>query len=770
MSRLIKYVTALLILIGSVYFLFFSIPSHLSKHSYSPSVSDKNNLIVSARVSIDGQWRIQSNQGIPEKFKIAITTYEDRSFYHHFGISVKGLIRALVQNIKKNKIFSGGSTITMQLMRMNAQHKKRSLKNKASEMLMALRTEMTYSKDSILHMYTANAPFGSNVIGIEAASIKYFGHTSTELSWSEAATLAVLPNAPAIIFPGKNQLRLKQKRNALLQKLYDCEYLTKIDYESSILEPLPQKIYSFPNDAYHLLDACLKTNKTSQKNFNTYIHHDLQLKAQQILQQHKLNYYANEIHNAAILIIDVKQNKVIAYSGNIEEKNNTFQNNVDIIQSQRSTGSLLKPYLYAYMLQSGDLLPSQLIADIPTQISGFTPQNYALTHDGAVPAKNALARSLNIPAVRLLKQYGVNKFLDNLKELGFTTFNRNADDYGLSLILGGGESSLYELSSIYAGMARKLQNLEFKNFARLYDGELQKEIANNNLSKGAIYQTFEAMLDVTRPDMDVYWRRFGKSRKIAWKTGTSFGYRDAWAIGLTPDYVVGVWIGNATGEGRPNLTGIDMAAPILFETFNLLPEKSNWFSQPKDAFETIQICEKSGYPVSIHCAGQKKIERVSVALHVLPCQFHKTIQTDTSLNYRVTQECSSNNIRQTKWFVLPPAMEHYYVLNHADYKRLPPWRRDCEGNIGMNMELIYPENNAKIYIPKEIDNTNGQSIFELAHRNKNANVFWYLDGGFIGKTSLKNQMAIYAKKGKHTLTVTDDSGQTITINFEILNQ
>ncbi len=766
----LKFTLAFILVGTSIYFLFFLLPKNLINTNDSPSVTDDQGQIISARVAKDSQWRIHTQQAISEKFKIALLTFEDKNFYNHLGVSLKGLLRATQQNIRKRKIYSGGSTITMQLMRMSAQHKRRTIAHKIKEIILAYRTEMAYSKDSILELYIRLAPFGSNVVGIEAACMKYFGHACSDLSWSEAATLAVLPNSPGIIFPGKNQLQLEKKRNALLEKLFLLKHIDLESYHSALKEPLPQKIYQFPDDAYHLLDACIKKNKDKKRNFSTAVKGDLQLKVQQILQQHKPQYYANAIHNAAILIIDVKKNQVITYIGNISEPSNPYQNNVDIIQSNRSTGSLLKPYLYAHMLQAGELLPRQLIADIPTQISGFTPQNYALTYDGAVPAKNALARSLNIPAVRLLKAYGVQKFLDDLKHLGFTSFTRSADTYGLSLILGGGESTLYELSAVYTSMAQRLQGLNYSHLPRLFDSEPQITSPSPKIEQGAIYQTFEAMLDVARPDMDVYWKRFGKSRKIAWKTGTSFGYRDAWAIGLTPDYVVGVWIGNATGEGRPNLTGIDMAAPLLFETFNLLPEHTNWFLKPNKAFETILVCEKSGHPVSIYCDAKIPTDKIKGPLQVPPCPYHKSIQTDRNANYRLNMDCAEAAMQQVNWFVLPPAMEHYYRLNHSDYKPLPPWKKECETSLGNNMELIYPEPQAKIYIPKELDNTNGQCIFELAHRNKNATIFWYLDHLFIGKTSQKNQMAIFAKKGFHQLTVTDQAGQTINCSFEILNK
>jgi penicillin-binding protein 1C len=327
------------------------------------------------------------------------------------------------------------------------------------------------------------------------------------------------------------------------------------------------------------------------KSVKTTLDLELQKQVNAIITTHAKNLKASEIHNAAVIVADVRTGTILCYIGNTKaEQGQDHGNDVDVINASRSTGSLLKPYLYAEMLNSGELLPSMLVPDIPTQIGGFSPKNFNLTYDGAVPAWRALARSLNIPTVKLLQQHGVEKFHQEIQDLGMTTINRPASHYGMSIILGGAEGKLSEMAGIYASMARSLNNYNLYNGAYFKNDyrpltyvakEVENEkIKSQKLMAGSIWLTFEAMAEVSRPDLDASWKRLSGGRKIAWKTGTSFGFRDGWAIGVTPDYVVGVWAGNADGEGRPGLTGITAAAPILFDVFGLLPQKSSWFAEP----------------------------------------------------------------------------------------------------------------------------------------------------------------------------------------------
>lgn len=434
------------------------------------------------------------------------------------------------------------------------------------------------------------------------------------------------------------------------------------------------------------------------------------------------------------------------------------------------------------MLNDGVLLPNTLVPDIPTQIGGFTPQNFNLTYDGAVPAKRALARSLNIPCVRMLQQFGLEKFHLRLKKFGMNTFSRPANDYGMSLILGGGEGKLIEMCGSYAAMARTLKhynssgNYYENEFAQPYYISSKKNSEKNisfspTINAAAVYLTFEAMAEVARPDIDASWQRLGSGQKIAWKTGTSFGFRDGWAIGLNSDYVVGVWTGNADGEGRPGLTGISTAAPLLFRIFGILPKTNSWFAVPYKDMKKIEVCRKSGYRASIYC--DDKIEQYipKNSENTGPCPYHKLINLDAEGKYRVNADCCSpSEMKQQPWFILPPAIEHYYKTKNAFYSTLPPWKSNCNVSTGRAMEMIYPRVNAKVYVPVELSGEQGKAVFELAHRNPNAAVFWDLDGIFLGSTAQFHQMPLNPEKGKHILTVTDDQGESLTIPFEVVSE
>ena len=406
-----------------------------------------------------------------------------------------------------------------------------------------------------------------SIVGLEAASWRYFGRSPAQLSWAESATLAVLPNAPALIFPGKNQKLLLEKRNRLLNKLFEKKIIDEETYSLAIQEPLPQKAFSIPNAAPHLLNRSIAENGEG-KRISSSLEFGLQKEVTRLVNDHAISWRGNEVHNCAALVLDIEKGTVLAYVGNSKSVNNEDHGNqVDVIAAPRSTGSLLKPFLYAGMLSDGVLLPEMLVPDIPTQLGGFTPQNFNLTYEGAVPASRALSRSLNIPCVRMLQQFGLEKFHHLLGNLGLHSFNRPASEYGMSLILGGGEGKLMEMCGAYAAMARTLTFFnktgkycvnEFRNPEYLLANQSKDETEKfpRVLSAASIYLTFEAMADVSRPDIDASWQRLASGQKIAWKTGTSFGFRDGWAIGLNNKYVVGVWVGNADGEGRPGLTGI----------------------------------------------------------------------------------------------------------------------------------------------------------------------------------------------------------------------
>jgi penicillin-binding protein 1C len=480
-------------------------------------------------------------------------------------------------------------------------------------------------------------------------------------------------------------------------------------------------------------------------------------------------------------VLDVKTGKALCYVGNSgSEKDLEHGNNVDVINAPRSTGSVLKPFLFAFMLNEGLILPNTLVADAPTQVGGFVPQNYNLTYDGAVPAKRALSRSLNIPAVKMLQVYGIEKFNSNLKRLGMNTLDYPPSHYGLAIILGGAEGSLWNICGMYASMARLLNNSSSRSSVNevshirepIYMEEEKPKPETDKqkitfLDPASIQLTFDAMVEVARPDEESSWQSFTSSHPIAWKTGTSFGYRDAWAIGVTPGYVIGVWAGNASGEGRPGLTGIGAAAPIMFDIFNLL-RKNEWFKSPESVFKETKVCALSGHRKSMYCPDSYTQRIPKAGLNSLPCPYHRLVHLDKTRTYRVNSNCESvDNIVNESWFVLPPSLEWFYKSKNPNYKTLPPFKTGCNMS-NQFMEFIYPKDNASIYVPLELDGSVGKTVFRIAHRNKNTRIYWHLDENFAGTTYGIHELGFNPSPGNHIITAVDENGESITEHFEII--
>ena len=758
---------------------YFSLPKTLFQEPYSTVIESKEGELLGAKIARDWQWRFPAQDSIPNKFKKCIVYFEDEYFYKHPGFNPVAMVNAIKQNRKAGKVVRGGSTLTQQVIRLSRKGKGRTYFEKIVEIILATRLEFRHSKNKIIELYAAHAPFGGNVVGLEMASWRYFGVQSHQLSWAESATLAVLPNAPSLIYPGKNQFKLLKKRNTLLLKLKSEGIIDTQTYELAIDETLPQKPYDLPQIAPHLLQRVAKNQEGTR--LITTLDLALQNRVNQIAKYYYNQYKQNEVNNLAIIVIDVQNRNVMSYVGNSPTDLN-HQKDVDIIDAPRSTGSILKPLLYAAMLDEGEILPNTLIADIPTQISGYTPQNFNLTFDGAVPAHRALSRSLNIPSVLMLQSYGVNKFYEELQKFKLRDISKHPDHYGLSLILGGAESNLWDLCRTYAGMSSTVNyfnenngNYRTNEFTELnYDHNFSPDFGFNSKQKtilgaGAIWQTYNAMEEVNRPEGDEAWKFYDSSLKIAWKTGTSFGNRDAWAIGTNSRYVVGVWVGNASGEGRPTLTGVTSAAPILFDVFNLLP-RQKWFATPLQDLAEVEICKLSGHLAQDDCPKIKQLVPLKGKTTSI-CPYHKTVHLDISGKFRVNSSCENiENIITKKWFVLPPVMEWYYKNQHIEYLSLPPFKENCTGTITASMDFIYPKTNNKIYLTKNFNSEVQPVILKIAHSNRETEVFWYVDNVYKGSTKTFHEMPIMPTEGFHYITVVDESGYEIKKKIEILRE
>ena len=693
----------------------------------------------------------------------------------------------------------------MQTIRL-ARNKPRTLGEKVVEMIWATRLEFRTSKEEILSMYVSHAPFGGNVVGLDAAAWRYFGHSAEDLSWAESAMLAVLPNAPAMIHLSKGRKTLLSKRNRLLKQLFEEEIIDTSTYELAVSEPLPDEPHPLPQIAPHLVSRFyqerngLYTRSTIDRGIQSHI--------ESLAERWSNEFNRSDIRNLAILVIDIPTNQVVAYCGNVHFDRKQGGSQVDVIQAPRSTGSILKPFLYNAMLQEGSLLPKMLLPDVPVNINGFTPQNFSMQFEGAVPASEALARSLNIPAVTMLQRYGVPKFHHLLQQMEFKTINRTASHYGLSLILGGAEATLWDVTNAYAQMGRSLSSspsptvsqgkeaqilLETENTEQInndtkqtsrnhksnHNKQEKREQSNSSplsveedseettsAKTGAAWLTLSALTEVNRPE-EIDWKSIPSMQTIAWKTGTSYGFRDAWAVGVTPRYTVGVWVGNATGEGKPGLVGAQTAGPVLFDIFSYLPS-SPWFERPTGVFVDAEICRQSGHLKGRFCEETDTVLILPAGLRTEACPYHHLVTLSADESHRIYENCANTEPTiQKSWFALPPVWEWYYKQHHPEYKPLPPFKAGCGEDSFQSMQFIYPPMNAHIKLPKQLDGRKGFLTVELAHSNPNATIFWHLDDTYQTQTQDFHKISLQPAPGKHSLTAVDGEGNTVSTTFFI---
>ncbi len=761
----------------------FALPRTLFDDPVSTVIEDTKGNLLGAHIANDGQWRFPVSDSLPDKFSTCVIVFEDKRFRTHIGVDVRSLGRAVWQNLQSGHIVSGASTISMQVIRMSRDNPPRTLWQKGVEILLAIRLEWRYSKDQILNLWASHAPFGGNVVGLETASWRYYGKSSHFLSWAEAATLAVLPNSPTLIHPGRNRTDLIEKRNRLLKRLQESGYLTEEGYRLSLLEDLPEKPLPLPRLAPHLLDRIV--HKKGEGRWVVTIDKTIQENVIRLATSHQKKLAGNGIHNLAVLVVETNSGKVVSYLGNPPGIGKNHSPEVDLIQAPRSPGSLLKPILYSLALEQGLILPKQLLADVPCFFNGFKPENFYENYSGAVAAQQALRRSLNIPFVFLLQKYGVPGFHKALQDWQFSYVNQKPDHYGLSLILGGCEVNLWQAVGWYSSLGRMVGH--HYTYQAEYDWKdwklphyIEDTTANKHLAElqadpflvgaGAGWYTLQALQKLERPSTEGSWEQFRSSRRIAWKTGTSFGFRDAWAIGVTPDYTIGIWVGNADGEGRPGLIGIQAAAPLLFDILKILPNRqSPWFEQPFDDCKQVEICTQSGFLASTICP-KDSVWIPASGIQASVCTYHQRIHLNDTGDRRVNRSCAGNDGLHThSWFSLPPLQAHYYQARHPEYQKMPTWSVHCENhNNEQLMQWIYPRHSGKIQLPRDWEGDVNGAVFSITHQNLKKQVFWHLDNRFLGSTTGQHSMQILTGKGLHHIVVEDEDGLRLEKWFELV--
>ncbi len=749
-------------------------PSLPESEEYSAVFLDADERVLRVFLNPDEQWILPrlEPEAIPAKLEAAVLVSEDRYFYRHPGVNPFSIVRALIQNIREGRIVSGGSTITMQLARI-LDPKPRTIPAKIVELLQALRLETRYSKRGILSLYLSHAPYGGNVIGVSAASLRYFGKEATELTWAQATTLAVLPRNPGMAYPGADDRRLRVVRDRLLSTLTDEGYIDERTLGLALEEKVPDREEPFPLRVPHFTRYLHEELGRRSGVHRTFIDLDIQHDVERTVRSHAAYLSSLGIENAAVLIAETATGRIKSYMGSVDFFNERIGGRVDGVRSPRSSGSILKPFLYALSIDSGLIVPKTMIMDVPTSFGTFNPQNIGMSYSGMIQAGEALQRSLNVPAVRLLGRYGHRDFHLFLRHAGLTTLFRSPDDYGLTLILGGAETKLYDLVRLYRGLGNGgvfLPLVPDETFENEYG--VDRSEAEALVSPGASKMILDVLREVKRPGLESWWRSFSESRPLAWKTGTSYGNRDAWAVGVSPEWTVGVWVGNFSGRENVNLRSTTCSAPLLFDLFNSLPKKDGerrWFEAGSDAFREETICLDTGYLAGEACEHTAVIDVPRFAAPLRVCPYHETVFFDSRTGYEVCSRCwDPDHVVETSRLNIPADATQYMREQGAVLDEIPRHNPDCPVHgTETGITILYPKSGAHLFVPRGVDGELQQVNARAAVQRSSERLYWYIDGDFAGQTTDRHAMPLNLSGGFHELLIVDSGGKRTRSVFDV---
>lgn len=720
-------------------------------------VFDRNQELLRAFTSSDEMWRIWTplNKISPELQKFLLA-YEDKWFYSHPGINPLAIIRAAGQNLKNGRIISGGSTITMQIARM-MEPKERTLRNKIIEAFRTLQLEYYFTKDELLEIYFNIAPYGGNIEGAAAASWLYFGKEPFQLSYAEAALLAVLPNSPVLNRPDLYPENAKKARDKVLMRMVKFDKLLESKATEAMKESVPTQRKEWPFIAPHFTTH-LKLNGDQASRVISTIDIKIQLTAEKLLRKHLLSLKELGITNGAIVIIDNHTHELRAMVGSNDFFNEKDSGQVNGALAPRSPGSTLKPFTFGLALMQGIISPTHYLEDVPVDYSGYSPENYDKKFNGIVSAEKALLHSLNVPAVNLDYHLKLNKefsLYDLLKIANLSTIE-NSDIYGLSLVLGSCEVNLLELTSLYSVFASKGKLFPIK---KVIDEELTEPI--EIFDSGTSYIISEILANLRRPDLPAVWE-FTSLPKVAWKTGTSFGHRDAWSIGFNPNYTIGIWIGNFNGTASPALIGANAAAPLLFDLFAQLEKgfDTGWFAQP-ESVQSRQVCSLSGQIPNDNCP-------TLVTEYYLPdkspnyeCNLHKTVLVDKSSGYRLPANYpKDNSVKEVEYINWSAPVATWMVESGYSIYHLPDLKPEFKQQIvGKPPIIVSPSANMIYYLRDEIPLKFQKIAFQASVSNDAKKIFWFLNGKLIGTSKVGEKFYYLPEVGRHRLICQDDLGR-----------
>lgn len=751
----------LLGLCGFVFLLFvlnlvFPLPD---KIEYSTIIADNKGEVIHAFLTRDEKWRMKTELNeISPLLRKTIVQKEDKYFYYHLGINPIAVVRAFAMNIFKMKRTSGASTITMQVAKM-LEPKRRTFSNKIVEMFRALQLEWTYSKDEILQLYLNLVPYGSNIEGVKSASILYFDKNPDHLSLAEITALSIIPNRPSSLVMGKSNTEIVEQRNKWLNRFAEEKIFTQKEIEDALAEPLTARRLVVPK---LMPQFSYKLKQTGEVNIHSTIDLNTQQKTEKLVEDYVRSLKLSGINNACAMIIDNETHKVIAYVGSGNFKDTTDGGQVNGAAAVRQPGSTLKPLLYGLCFDEGLLTPKKIMNDVPVNYAGYAPENYDKNFNGPVTVEFALEHSLNIPAVKALNMLGKEKMIDVLGKTGFKQIQSKQKSLGLSLILGGCGTTLEQLTGLYSSFATG--GVYYKPSFLAEDSLFQQRRV---LSADAAYMITDILSRINRPDFPIHWEATAKLPRISWKTGTSYGRRDAWSIGYNKKYTVGIWVGNFSGKGCAGLSGAETATPLLFRIFNTLDYDADreWFSPPKD-LEQRMVCSETGMPPADHCTNLVLDYFIAGISSTQACNNFVEISVSPDEKISYCKSCEpANGLKRKTYKLIAPELQNWMQANSIAFEMIPPHNPACEKIFKEGVPNITSPVNGTEYLINKKDPEPLQLVCETA--NDVSKVYWYINNKFYKTTEAGTKQFFVPQEGTVKISCTDDKGRNRDIKISV---
>jgi len=734
-----------------------------TRMSYSTLVLARDSTVLTAFLSNDDRWRFPARLAELDPLLIsAFIAKEDRWFRWHVGVNPVAMMRAAWNNVVAGRRLSGASTITMQVARL-LDPKPRTWLNKAFEVLQAVQLEVHYSKDEILEMYFTLVPYGSNIEGVVAACLMYRGRLPSQLSVAEVATLVVVPNRPTSLRLGGESRALLSARDAWIRRMQSLALIDTLEGFAALSEPLDIARRDTPRNAWHL-SVRARREQSNLHVIATTIDATVQARATDVVTTHMRRLRPYGITNAAVIVLDNSSGTVAAYVGSADVKDRAAKGYVDGVRAVRSPGSALKPLVYAMAMDAGFLTPNSMLEDVPIDIDGYAPENFDKRFRGAVSMEEALATSLNVPAVSTLHRLGVDAMTASLKSMNFRSITTTSD-VGLSLVLGGCGVTLEQLAGMYSAIARGGRWIPTR-YLKTSVGE--KSTGVPVLSTGSAWAISDILSRHERPDLFAGIDVASRLPSIAWKTGTSYGRRDAWSIGYNGRYTVAVWVGNFDGSGNAFLTGSSCATPILFDIVRTLEgdtEGDKWLARPADV-DVRLVCSSTGLLPGDSCTAQVVDIYLPERTATQRCTHRSSFFVNAA---RTTSFCTScvpqdGTVRSEWYTTLTPALQLHHRTHGISYTPPPPHNPACTRLEDGKLMITSPSASKEILLERNTDTHIKLTAVSAADAYT---LYWFVNGAFAVSSAPGKSSFIPPLDGTNEITCIDDRGRTASTTIKV---